>query len=419
MKIKIYALIVLSFASLTKQVDGANFKGTLPEAAPILGYSPDIIYNIPQSRDHLFILAHGFGDYSDNYKAFIDGLTSFLTTDYIVFNFRDHGLSSSHPYYALQKHGSIENIPLHRSWYSNLGQDADALSLLYFITLAYEKLGYRTISLIGHSRGGGSSIRVIDALAQPQKYSHLWKKLGYSDQNGLQYNRIARVKNAVEQGTIILLRPLIDSKNAFQNRLPLGNLLSTPLARIGSWGLACAASFICDYNPFAQEGHQILKELAQKHLLNRFNVSIYFCEKDENTGNIYDQEIAQLAIENPNFTVTIDRTLACNHCCFSTQEQKAIANNITAIDQRHVNAPHNPQINWLIHHLQPANTPRNPLRFLYDATIHTPYFIIETVQNRYYKVLITTGILGGLGALILKKTTLWTHYKKIFNRKIT
>ncbi|HBL98987.1 TPA: hypothetical protein DDZ86_05090 [Candidatus Dependentiae bacterium] len=426
MKIKLLPFLLGSILVLLSQLSDARSMGNLDNARPVLGYSPHVIFNdSPDKIDCVIIHAHGFGSYDSSYESFLNGelKTTSIQQNYntlnafdnLFFNFRDHGLHYPHPYFALQHKLSFEHIPLHRSWYSNLGQDADALALLYFITLCYD-MGYKTICGMGHSRGGAVWIRVLDSLTQPQKYAHLWKKLtGYYTKNGLEIARINAVRQAVENGFIVLMRPLIDTKSAFQNRIPCESSLPHFIARSLSWGLALGSSFICHYNPFAQEGYQILEELSCKGLLKNFNLSIYFSTQDENTGTLQDHKVVALTASNPHLHATIAPEPHCDHCTLSANETSSIMTQLNDTIVSHIIAPEKPDTRPLTNNLKATPAQRGPMTFIQDATLNLPHFIMETIRDRYIKISITSSIMGLLTAFILYKKGRLPQVKAFFN----
>jgi hypothetical protein len=164
-----------------------------------LGYDPKIsISSAADGVEHeneITVYAHAWGD-SKNSVSYFRNNSLMLPGTIVGFNFEDAHKGSSLPPY----------------WLSNFAQESDIKTFLLVLKVLVE-CGVTKIHLFGHSRGGGTILTMLGKLYQYDIYYHLFNRLGISKEQA------EVILNAVQQGSIVLNCPLVDTPQLIKEKL--------------------------------------------------------------------------------------------------------------------------------------------------------------------------------------------------------
>ncbi len=218
----------------------------------LLGYDPHIsIYKTDscQNSDEITVYAHGLGE---NQRAieYLQRNTLLLPGTVVGFNFPDAS-NGANPFDAFGKA-------------SSLCQEKDIAPLL--LTLKHiDMSGVKKIHLFGHSRGGGTIIRMLYLLQSYKKHISFFKSIGFSPEDA------TNIFQKIHSGSIVISNPLIDINHALKKTMgALDVAWVTPL--IKTFVLPAISSF----NPLKKE---VIK-CAQYLRVYEFPILFYFDSND-------------------------------------------------------------------------------------------------------------------------------------------
>jgi len=243
----------------------------------LLGYESNVshIYHANETTKTPVIGVLGMGDPAHMYKGKFDTEKTFTVT----FSFGNTVLAN-YPLNPITIFKALQSI--------NVGQECDATALLHTIIECYKK-GHKKIHIFANSRGGGATIMALEILANPEKYPHIWGKLGIVDPETQ-----TALRTMVAQGTIFLAHPLLDHTKAIlqstSNKVPNFSFFKKGFYWLARTALYCVTKF--DYT-YPTHISMIIQNLNSEKW--PYSITIALAQPDEITGNAHDQHLACLA----------------------------------------------------------------------------------------------------------------------------
>lgn len=254
----------------------------------ILGYNPHIS-SIPPARTTTktpVVTVIGFPDPADMYCGKFDTDTTFTVT------FAFHNTASWHWFFnPLSLARSISSI--------NFGQEKDAQALLYTVIECYKK-GHKKIHIFANSRGGATTIAMLDMLSNPHNHVQTWELFGITDSNTQE-----KIRTMVANGSIVLAHPLMHYDAAIQNTIatftakifpfPGNSYLQDALYTCSKIFLKHCTSFDCTYpSPITTLATSISQPCWP------YNITIALADYDSLVGHNHEQMLNYLAKLHPH-----------------------------------------------------------------------------------------------------------------------
>src|SRR5437762_223517 len=111
---------------------------------------------------------------------------------------------------SISSHTAHKGSSLPPAWSSNVAQGGDIFTLLLVLKMLVE-CGVQKIHLFGHSRGGGTILTTLGRL--------YWIHQQSLAQFGISNADAAKIRAAVDRGSIVLNCPLVDTPQIIQDKL--------------------------------------------------------------------------------------------------------------------------------------------------------------------------------------------------------
>lgn len=281
MKISTKNFTVVIFTSFMFLGSSALF-ATLSSAKKVLGYDPETSA-IPaefNENDCALICSHGFGASK-----------------------KDFGFKSNRKLTVLSFHYVDSRQNGETLWWrkATLGQEEDALALLYHIALCAER-GCRSIIVLAESRGCAALIRTWHIIKYPERYVEIWGKLGYVHDNGaLNVKKITAVKNAMQQKKHFLARPLLSARHAIA--MITERNVPKPFQTPAQWFIKTAIALFTRHNSSKPEPIELLTEMIRDGFM--YQLEVFLVKPDGVVSNALDRDLEKLAEEVDISTITI------------------------------------------------------------------------------------------------------------------
>jgi len=233
------------------------------------------------SKKTVLIGCHGFRAHKTDF-----GMQSAGDVDILRFNFIDGGLP-------------FDFTGLRRLTGINLGQQADALVVLYYLAACYEA-GYEAAAFFALCRGASAVVGALEMLENYALYKDYWQKLGYVSRDGrFDTKAIFSMQRMVQKGLIILARPLMNPnviiKLRIKDKVPLGLQKIPGIVGAVKKGIACATSVRLSQEEPVDRLEKMVLAYAERGAAFPYRVCIFLGRPDPIVYNVSDGRIIALA----------------------------------------------------------------------------------------------------------------------------
>lgn len=259
----------------------------------ILGYNPHVSHIIPASQTTKtpVVTVIGFPDPAGMYTGKFDTEKTFTVT----FAFQNT-LSWRWFFNPLELIRGIASI--------NFGQEKDAHALLYAVIECYKK-GHKKINIFANSRGGATTLNMLDMLSNPQHHQETWQRFGITDSQTQ-----AEIRDMVGSGSIMLVHPLMNYNVAVKNTVATISAVLFPLPGNSYFQMALYiysqtllkryTCFDCGY----PDPIRILMKSINKECWP-YNITIALADSDSMVGHEHESILVYLSMFCPEKLKTI------------------------------------------------------------------------------------------------------------------
>lgn len=254
----------------------------------ILGFNPHLspITHARNTTKTPVVTVIGFPDPANMYKGKFDTENTFTVT------FAFHNTASWHwlfnPFTFLRSIASI-----------NFGQEKDAQVLLCAVIECYKK-GHKKIHIFANSRGGATTITMLDMLSSPHNHLKTWELFGITD-----LKTQHAIRTMIANGSIVLAHPLMHYDATMKNSISTFTARVFPFAGNGlmqealyTLSQTLLKSFTCFDCAFPAPIATLVNSISQECW--PYYITIALADSDSLVGHNHEQMLSYLAELYPN-----------------------------------------------------------------------------------------------------------------------